>query len=92
MNYAPAESPRRIGRRPRGEADTSKKISPISPGMVGGQYKPLTDSETLRIHHLALQLLEELGLSQITPSLERRAVAAGCRMDNEGRLHFPRSG
>jgi trimethylamine--corrinoid protein Co-methyltransferase len=59
--------------------------------MVGGQFKPLADNEVLRIHHLALQLLQDLGLSQITPSLEKRAVAAGCLMDTEGRLHFPRA-
>jgi trimethylamine---corrinoid protein Co-methyltransferase len=85
------DAPRRTGRRPRSETNASQRISPISPGMIGGQYKPLTDSEVVRIHHLALQLLEDLGLSQITPSLEKRAVAAGCRSDNEGRLHFPRA-
>jgi trimethylamine---corrinoid protein Co-methyltransferase len=90
MTSAVSDISRRAGRRPRNGADATPKISPISPGMVGGHYKPLTDSEVLRIHHLALQLLDELGLSQITPSLERRAVDAGCRMDNEGRLHFPR--
>ncbi len=86
-----SEAHRRTGRRARANLETSQADSPISPGMVGGRYKPLTDTEVLRIHHLALELLEDLGLSQITPSLEKRAVAAGCRMDNEGRLRFPRA-
>lgn len=90
MTSTVSEAPRRTGRRPRTGADVSQGISPISPGLVGGQYKPLTDHDVVRIHHLALQLLEDLGLSQITPSLEKRAVAAGCRMGHEGRLHFPR--
>ena len=80
---------RRSGRRNRSAAATIPAVSPISPGMVGGRYKPLTDSEVLRIHALALQLLSELGLSQVTPSLEARAVAAGCKVDDAGRLRFP---
>ena len=59
--------------------------------MVGGRYKPLTDAEILQIHSLVLQLLADLGLSQITPSLEARAVAAGCKVDGDGRLRFPRA-
>lgn len=80
---------RRSGRRNRNTVDTIPVTAPISPGMVGGRYKPLTDAEILRIHALALQLLSELGLSQVTPSLEARAVAAGCNVDWAGRLRFP---
>jgi trimethylamine--corrinoid protein Co-methyltransferase len=80
---------RRSGRRSRSSVATNPAVSPISPGMVGGRYKPLTDAEVLRIHALALQLLSELGLSQVTPSLEARAVKAGCKVDDSGRLRFP---
>jgi len=80
---------RRAGRRHR--IDAAPAASPVPAGMVGGRYKPLTDSEILRIHELVLQLLEDLGLSQLTPSLEARAVAAGCRVDGDGRLRFPRA-
>jgi trimethylamine---corrinoid protein Co-methyltransferase len=81
----------RSGRRMRGSAEVAPIRPPVSAGLTGGQYKPLTDSEMLRIHALVLQLLEDLGLSQITPTLEARAVAAGCWMDGDGRLHFPRA-
>lgn len=82
-------SPRRAGRRNRVEA--APPASPVPAGMVGGRYKPLTDGEVLQIHELALRLLQDLGLSQVTPSLEARAVAAGCRVDGDGRLRFPRA-
>ena len=82
-------SPRRAGRRSR--IDASLPPSPVPAGMVGGRYKPLADSEILQIHELVLRLLEELGLSQVTPSLETRAVAAGCQLDGDGRLRFPRA-
>jgi trimethylamine--corrinoid protein Co-methyltransferase len=82
-------SPRRAGRRNRVEA--APVASPVPAGMVGGLYKPLTDAEILQIHDLVLRLLENLGLSQLTPSLEARAVAVGCRVDGDGRLRFPRA-
>ncbi len=40
---------------------------------------------------LVLRLLADLGLSQLTPSLESRAIKAGCRVDSQNRLRFPRS-
>lgn len=82
---------RRTGRRNRSNSTPNETLPPIYPGMVGGRYHPLTDAEVLRIHALALQLLEDLGLSQLTPSLERRAVAAGCHVDSDGRVRFPRA-
>lgn len=83
-------SPRRTGRRSRGAAQVAPVLPPVSPGMTGGHYRPLTDSEMQRIHELVLKLLEDLGLSQLTPSLEARAVEAGCWVDDGGRLRFPR--
>ena len=80
---------RRAGRRNR--IETVPTASPVPAGMVGGRYKPLTDSEILQIHELVLQLLEDLGLSQVTSSLEERAVTAGCWVDDAGRLRFPRA-
>ncbi|MCB1406874.1 MAG: trimethylamine methyltransferase family protein [Rhodobacteraceae bacterium] len=84
----PDTTPRRAGRRNRAEATLPAR--PVPAGMVGGRYKPLTDAEILQIHELVLRLLEDLGLSQLTPSLEARAIAAGCRVDDDGRLRFPR--
>ncbi|KIC20162.1 trimethylamine methyltransferase family protein [Leisingera sp. ANG-Vp] len=86
----PATAPRRPGRRARGASDTAA-APPITPGMPGGHYRPLSPAEMERIHQLVLQLLGDLGLSQVTPSLQARAVAAGCQVDDAGRLRFPRS-
>ncbi|KIC09640.1 methyltransferase [Leisingera sp. ANG-M1] len=87
----PATAPRRSGRRARGPSEAAAAAPPISPGMTGGHYQPLSLAEMERIHHLVLQLLSDLGLSQVTPSLETRAVAAGCTVDDTGRLRFPRA-
>ncbi|KAA3633695.1 MAG: methyltransferase [Proteobacteria bacterium] len=82
---------RRATRRSRARLDAVPIVRPVSPGMTGGQYRPLTQAEVERVHQLVLQLLEELGLSQITPSLEARALEAGCRVGDDGRLRFPRA-
>ncbi|MCP4470057.1 MAG: methyltransferase [Gammaproteobacteria bacterium] len=82
---------RGTGRRVQPREQASPVASPVWPGMTGGRYLPLDPSELERIHELALRLLADLGFSQITPSLESRAVAAGCYLDDDGRLHFPRA-
>lgn len=86
----PAVAIRRSARRSRVTLGDSPPIRPVLPGMIGGGYRPLSQPEMERIHALVLRLLEELGLSQVTPTLEARAVAAGCRVDDGGRLRFPR--
>ncbi len=79
------------GRRLRHSTDAFSAVSPVWPGMTGGRYLPLDPTALERIHELALRLLEELGLSQITDSLGRRAIAAGCSLGSDGRLRFPRA-
>ena len=86
-----APAVRRVNRRKRATSADSPSVSPVLPGMVGGRYQPLSASEVERIHELVLRLLEELGLSQATASLEKRAVAAGCWVDDDRRLRFPRA-
>ena len=81
---------RKPNRRSRNKPVMASGAPPISPGMIGGGYQPLSQPEMERIHELVLRLLADLGLSQVTPSLEARAVAAGCHVDDTGRLRFPR--
>ncbi len=82
-----------VARRPRSrsKAPFQPIARPVTPGMVGGRYQPLTQVEVQRIHESVLKLLSDLGLSQVTPSLEEQAVAAGCLVDEDGRLRFPRA-
>ncbi len=61
------------------------------PGMLGGRYKPLTDHEIGRIHGTALDLLEKVGMADPIPLLKESALAKGCRVNEYGRLCFPRA-
>ncbi|MGL4592827.1 MAG: trimethylamine methyltransferase family protein [Aestuariivirga sp.] len=63
----------------------------VRPGMVGGQYKPLTDRDMQRIHETALQLLETVGLAQAIPTCIEAMTARGCFINSNGRLCIPRS-
>jgi trimethylamine--corrinoid protein Co-methyltransferase len=63
----------------------------VHPGMTGGQYKPLSDRDVVRIHEAAMELLETVGLAQAIPSCIEMLTAKGCRLSDEGRLLFPRS-
>jgi trimethylamine--corrinoid protein Co-methyltransferase len=57
----------------------------------GARYRPLSDTDIERIHGAALDLLEQVGLSDAIPSCVELVTAAGGKYTAEGRLLFPRS-
>ena len=63
----------------------------VRPGMIGGRYRPLDDSEVQRIHAAALDVLERIGLSEAIPSCIEAVTAAGGQLSPDGRLLFPRA-
>ncbi len=82
------------GRAARYAARTSPLTAaqrPVRPGMTGGTYKPLSDAEVLRIHHTALQALEEIGLADAPPSGVEILTGAGAVLGSDGRIRFPRA-
>lgn len=68
---------------------TEDRPRAIWAGLEGGNYKPLTDADLHRIHATALKILDEIGIADPTPDVAELAVAAGCRIDENGRLRFP---
>jgi trimethylamine--corrinoid protein Co-methyltransferase len=66
-------------------------MRPVRAGMPGGQYKPLTDADVLRINHAALDALEQIGLSQAPPSGVEILTKAGAILGDDGRIRFPRA-
>ena len=64
---------------------------PVRAGMPGGRLKVLTDAEVLRIHHAALDALEQIGLSQAPQSGIEIMTRAGAILGDDGRLRFPRA-
>ncbi len=66
-------------------------IDPCPPGPIGGQYKPLRDSDIQAIYHTSIRILEELGMGQAPAVLVERAVQCGATINDMGRLCFPQN-
>ncbi len=86
-------STRRAGGRSarhRKRSQTSGGLA-VPPGMPGGWYRPLNDSQVKRIHEASLDILERIGIAGATEAWNTRVVEAGGSLDGDGRLHFPRA-
>ncbi|MCP4982323.1 MAG: trimethylamine methyltransferase, partial [Gammaproteobacteria bacterium] len=64
---------------------------PVHAGLIGGAYKPLQQSDLEKIHHTALNVLETIGIGNPTPEVIEFATHAGCWIDDNERLCFPRT-
>ncbi len=79
----------RKARRSKREADTRSPA--IWPGIVGGRYRPLGDSDMDKVHHAALQILETVGIGDPIPELLDEVLDKGCVLNGHGRLCFPQA-
>jgi len=62
----------------------------VGPGLTGGQYRPLRSTEVAQINDAALTVLDQVGIGDGIPQFVAAAAAAGCRVAEDGRVHFPR--
>jgi len=67
----------------------ARKQQPVK-GLVGGQYKPLTDDQVQRIHRAALSILARTGVQVEEPEARRLFQEAGADVAGN-RVHLPRS-
>jgi trimethylamine--corrinoid protein Co-methyltransferase len=78
---------RRRDRRDRSD----KKINSLPPGLEGGLYKPLRESEVQRIHDAALSVLERTGIEIAESECRQILGEAGAKVDPaRNRVFFPR--
>jgi trimethylamine--corrinoid protein Co-methyltransferase len=77
-------------RRHRDRTRTLPRALP--PGLEGGRYRPLTDTEVRRIHEAALGVLERTGVHIVASECRDLLVRAGARVDRErDRVFIPRT-
>ncbi len=88
---APRRSGGRAARKALRDAPLSDTMRPIRAGMSGGTYKPLSDAQILRIHHAALDALEQIGLALAPPSGVEAMTKAGAVLGDDGRIRYPRA-
>ena len=89
-----ATKARRGGRKARvaiREAPLAEDIRPIKPGMEGGAFKPLSQSDMDKINEAALNALETIGMGNPLPSCRELFLNAGASEDSQGRILIPRS-
>ena len=72
------------------EQATAEVKAPVWPGVAGGRYRPLDQTQEEQVKETAFDLLENLGLSQATSSMIEKVTARGGYLDDKDRLHFPR--
>ena len=68
-----------------------EKEAIVFPGLEGGQYKPLSDSDIQKIHKTALDVLENIGIGDPIPEILDHTLDKGCILGDDTRLKFPRS-
>ncbi|WP_432449726.1 trimethylamine methyltransferase family protein [Aliiroseovarius marinus] len=81
----------RTARKALRAAPLAAEARPIRAGLEGGQFKPLTAEGMARIHHAALDALEQIGLADAPPSGIDIMTRAGAILGDDGRLRFPRA-
>lgn len=94
MSEAPTKGRRSGGRSARvalRSAKLAEELRPVHAGLVGGQYKPLTDAAVQRIHEAALDALETIGLCEAPESGVKILTDAGAILGDDGRIRFPRA-
>jgi trimethylamine--corrinoid protein Co-methyltransferase len=68
----------------------AKKLRAPEKGLVGGQYKPLTDEEVEQVHEASLEVLERTGVHVEESEALELFREAGARVE-ENRVRLPRS-
>ena len=81
----------RSARRAARAAPLADHLRPVRAGMSGGTFNPLTPEGMDRIHHAALDALEQIGLADAPPSGAAHLKRAGAIEGDDGRIRFPRA-
>ena len=69
--------------------ENSKVASAVKPGLQGGRYRPLNESDEKKIHHTILDVLENIGMGDPIPIVKECALKRGGFINENGRLCFP---
>ncbi len=86
----PRRSGGRSARQALRAAPLAEDIRPVRPGLEGGVYNPLSQTEVEKIHEAALTALEEIGLADAPPSGVEILTGAGAILGDDERIRFPR--
>ena len=72
------------------KAPLPHELRPVRPGLEGGRYRLLSESDIQKIHQAALEILATIGLADAIPSCIEAVTQMGGEYRN-GRLLFPQA-
>jgi trimethylamine--corrinoid protein Co-methyltransferase len=72
------------------KAALSEDLKPVHAGEIGGQFKPLSESDIEQINATVFRILEEVGFAQATDHCIEKCTAIGGIYGDDERLRFPR--
>lgn len=72
-------------------APLSERMKPVRAGELGGQYRPLSESDIDAIIETVYRVLAEIGFADATEHCIDSCVAAGADYGDDQRLRFPRA-
>ena len=80
---------RRSRRRSTSKTSVARKpLNPAKAGVVGGKYRPLSESDLVRIDEVTREILKRVGFSQAPPLMVEHVTSAGGSLSNDNRLTF----
>ena len=82
---------RRGGRKGATERRARPVDEVVGPGLLGGAYRPLNDTEMSRINRAALDVLEKVGMADPPPSCIELFTASGGWLNDDSRMCVPRA-
>ena len=80
----------RAGRVAAGQAPLEVGVRPVRPGLPGGKFAPLSESDMQQVYDAALGLLEDIGMGSPIEEFVEVVTAAGGHVDDAERLHYPK--
>jgi len=72
------------------KAPLPQALRPVRPGLEGGRYRLLSETDIAKIHRAALDILATIGLADAIPSCVEAVTRAGGEY-RDGRLYFPQA-
>ncbi len=73
------------------KAALADDLKPVHAGEIGGQYRPLNDSDIRAIDDTVFRILEEVGFAQANAHCIEACTAIGAIYGEDERLRFPRA-
>ena len=80
----------RAGRIAARQAPVAVAERPVRPGLPGGRFAPLSESDLQQVYDTALALLSDIGMGTPIEEFVEVVTAAGGRVDDAGRLRYPK--